>query len=131
MRTLFTDLWHKKKLRVIYPPANEASREVANLIERKNLHTPFHIWCQRICMSVCLSVCGQLWTKSSLWTVRRGEWNLPHKFHLYLINLLCFFYLQFSTIQNETKSKACCKLCFKVHVWGFMIFNLLSRLDLD
>ena len=24
----------------IYPPASEASREVANLTERKNLHTP-------------------------------------------------------------------------------------------
>ena len=32
-----------------YPPASEASREVANLTERKNPHTP-------VC-GVCLSVC--------------------------------------------------------------------------
>ena len=25
-----------------YPPASQASREVANLTERKNLHTPVH-----------------------------------------------------------------------------------------
>ena len=36
-----------------YPPASEASREVANLTERKNPHTPVpRIWCQRICLSV-------------------------------------------------------------------------------
>ena len=34
------------------PPASKASTEVANLTERKNLHTP-RIWCQRICLSVC------------------------------------------------------------------------------
>ena len=34
---------------------SEASRKVANLTERKNLHTP-RIWCQRICLSVYLSV---------------------------------------------------------------------------
>ena len=26
-----------------YPPASEASREVANLTERKNLHTPVYV----------------------------------------------------------------------------------------
>ena len=34
-----------------YPPASKASREEANLTERKNTHTP-RIWCQRICLSV-------------------------------------------------------------------------------
>ena len=38
---------------VHYPPATNASKEVANLTERKNPHT-FRIWCQRICLSVCL-----------------------------------------------------------------------------
>ena len=33
---------------------SEASREVANLIERK-IHIP-PIWCQRMCLSFCLSV---------------------------------------------------------------------------
>ena len=37
------------------PPVIEASREVANSTERKNLHTPY-IWCQRICLSVCLYI---------------------------------------------------------------------------
>ena len=36
----------------VYPPASEASREVANLTEGKNPHIP-RIWCQRICLSVC------------------------------------------------------------------------------
>ena len=38
------------------PPASEVSRELANLTERKNQHTPVRIWCQRICLSVCPSV---------------------------------------------------------------------------
>ena len=36
------------------PKAIEASREVANLTEKK--YTYPRIWCQRICPSVCLSV---------------------------------------------------------------------------
>ena len=37
-----------------YPPASEASREAANLTERKKSAYP-GIWCQRICLSsVCL-----------------------------------------------------------------------------
>ena len=32
-------------------PASEASREVANLTERKP-----HVWCQRICLSVCFII---------------------------------------------------------------------------
>ena len=43
--------WH---FRDTYPPASEASREVANLTERKNPHTPVHG------VKECLSVCGQL-----------------------------------------------------------------------
>ena len=49
-----------------YPPASEASKEVANLTERKNPHTP--IWCQRICLSVCLSI-----THFDLNSLRTGE----------------------------------------------------------
>ena len=40
-----------------YPPASEASREVANFVERKNPHMVSknlsRIWCQRIFLSVC------------------------------------------------------------------------------
>ena len=36
----------------VYPPVSEASREVANLIERKNLHGVKEF--------VCLSVCDKL-----------------------------------------------------------------------
>ena len=39
-----------------YPPANEASREVANLTERKKLHTPVYGVKEFVCLSVCLSV---------------------------------------------------------------------------
>ena len=39
-----------------HPPANEVSREVANLTERKNLHTSLYGNKE----FVCLSVCGQL-----------------------------------------------------------------------
>ena len=45
----------------ILSPASEASRKVANLTERKNLHTPYMVSknlsiCQSVCLSVCLSV---------------------------------------------------------------------------
>ena len=46
LKTLFPEI-------LDYPPASEASREVANFTERKNPHTP-RIWCQRICLPVCL-----------------------------------------------------------------------------
>ena len=39
---------------VYYPPATEASKEVANLKERKNSHT--HVQ-EFVTLSVCLSVC--------------------------------------------------------------------------
>ena len=35
-----------------YPPASEASREVANLTKRKNLHTPFYGGKEFVCLSV-------------------------------------------------------------------------------
>ena len=38
------------------PPVSEASREVANLTERKNLHTPIYSAKEFVCLSVCLSV---------------------------------------------------------------------------
>ena len=39
-----------------YPPASEASREVENLTERKNPHTPVYGVKEFVCLSVCLSV---------------------------------------------------------------------------
>ena len=40
-----------------YPLASKASREVAILTERKNLHTPVYGVKELVCLSVCLSVC--------------------------------------------------------------------------
>ena len=37
---------------LFYPPASEASREVANLTERKNLHTPVYGVKEFVCPSV-------------------------------------------------------------------------------
>ena len=42
------------------PPASKASREVANLIVRKNPHTPVYGVKEFVCLSVCLSVCYKL-----------------------------------------------------------------------
>ena len=39
-----------------YPPASKLSREVANLTERKNLHTPIYGNKEFACPSFCLSV---------------------------------------------------------------------------
>ena len=39
-----------------YPPASKASREVANLTERKNPHTPVYGVKEFVCLSVCPSV---------------------------------------------------------------------------
>ena len=38
---------------VLYPPASEASREVANLTERKNLHIPVYGVKEFFRLSVC------------------------------------------------------------------------------
>ena len=38
-------------------PVTEASKEVANLTERKNPHTPVYGVKEFVCLSVCLSVC--------------------------------------------------------------------------
>ena len=38
--------------RVVYPPGSEASMEVANLTERKNLHTPLYGIKEFVCLSV-------------------------------------------------------------------------------
>ena len=45
-----------------YPPASEASREVANLTERKNPHTPVYGVKEFVCLSVIihLYLIGQL-----------------------------------------------------------------------
>ena len=47
---------HQKEKRKNLPPASQASREVANLTERKNLHTPVYGVKEFVCLSVCLSV---------------------------------------------------------------------------
>ena len=38
---------------LFYPPASEANREVANLTERKNPHTPVYGVKEFVCLSVC------------------------------------------------------------------------------
>ena len=42
------------KILKIYPPASKASREVVNLTERKNPHTPVYGVKEFVCLSVCL-----------------------------------------------------------------------------
>ena len=44
----------------IYPPASKASKEVANLSERGNLHTPIYGVKEFFCLLVYLSVCYKL-----------------------------------------------------------------------
>ena len=39
---------------LIHPPVSKASREVANLTERKNLHTPVYGDKEFVCLSVRL-----------------------------------------------------------------------------
>ena len=56
----------------IYPPASEVSREVANLTERKNPHTPVHGVKEFVCLSVCYQIRPQL---SQDWQKRMG-WNI-------------------------------------------------------
>ena len=41
---------------LFYPPASEASMEVGNITEIKNLHTPVSGVKEFVCPSVCLSV---------------------------------------------------------------------------
>ena len=45
------------QLKLILSPASETSREVVNLTERKNPHTPVYGVKEFVCLSVCLSVC--------------------------------------------------------------------------
>ena len=91
-------------------PASEASMEVANLTERKNLHTPIYgvkefvcknqlkkswqVWLH-FCKPVFVSKTANLWLNWLFWQkiitltspILRGVWNLPHKFHLYLVHI--------------------------------------------
>ena len=39
---------------LLYTPVSEASREVANLTERKNPHTPVYGVKEFVCLSVCM-----------------------------------------------------------------------------
>ena len=43
----------KLTIKISYPPASKASREVANLTERKNPHTPVYDVKEFVCLSVC------------------------------------------------------------------------------
>ena len=76
-----------QKINTYNHPVSKASREVANLTERKKSTYP-SIWFQRICLSVCLSIrVFHFWQEIITLTspIRRGAGNLPRKFHLYLI----------------------------------------------
>ena len=87
---------------------SEASREVANLTERKNLHTPVYGVKEFVCLSICEKIVilpQKIATQTC--TIGKGVWNLPHKFHLYLINFVfpclfeCFFTISFQSIPNK------------------------------
>ena len=54
---------------MFYPLASEASREVANLTERKNPHTPVYGVNEFVCLSVCYQIQPQL---SQDWQNRMG-----------------------------------------------------------
>ena len=43
----------KKIINLFNPPVIEASREIANLTERKNQHTPVYGVKEFVCLSVC------------------------------------------------------------------------------
>ena len=68
----------------LFPLASKRSREVANLTERKNLHTPIYgvkeFVCLFICLSVYLSVCLSIrykrWPQLSRDWKNRISWNL-------------------------------------------------------
>ena len=64
-------------------PASEASREVANLTWRKNPHTPIYGVKEFVCVfKAKITLPGNEYPDSHH---SQGVWNLPHKFHLYLI----------------------------------------------
>ena len=68
-----------------FPPAIEASRGVYwNQAQKKFTH-PYteYPW-----VSVSLSLCHSFTLWPLLTTIRRGPWDLPHKFHFYLI-IIC------------------------------------------
>ena len=69
-----------------YPPASKASRDVAKITVRKNLHNPFK-WCQRICVSVCLSVCDKLWPQLLIFHLNRTKNHLKKSLQLWLHKL--------------------------------------------
>ena len=48
--------WPDRFVKTFLSPASEASKEVANLSERKNLHTPVYGVKEFICLSLCLSL---------------------------------------------------------------------------
>ena len=108
---------------IYYPPASKASRKVANLTERKNPHTPVYGVKEFVCLSVCPSVCyiykfpttervnisaplaaRPVFVHSIYLTFDNYSasphsqrlWNLPHKFHLYLIYKLNHLYHSFT-----------------------------------
>ena len=56
------NITHVVEVVVVYPPASQASREVANLTEIKNQHTPYMVSKN---LSVCLSFYKRLFELSS------------------------------------------------------------------
>ena len=46
--------YSRNKISIFDPPASEASMKVANLTERKNLHTPVYGAKEFVCLSVCM-----------------------------------------------------------------------------
>ena len=69
---------------------SEASREVANLTERKNPHPPVYGVKESVCLSVCLSVCYILsWTNTQHILCRGGEKGSHLEAHL-ILDLLKF-----------------------------------------
>ena len=77
-----------------FPPASKASREVANLTERKNPQSP-GVWCQKICLSVCRIDPSSNLALTLTRPIPRGVLNLLHKFHLYLTCVNFEVYLKF------------------------------------
>ena len=91
-------------------PASKASRQVANLTWRKNTHTPIYGVKEFVCLSAAKFDLNYLRTGEIEWAKfflnifvkkccpntypdshhSQGVWNLPHKFHLYLIIIFIY-----------------------------------------
>ena len=81
----------------IYPPASKASKEVANLTERKNMHTPVYDVKEGIIRPTarepsihtythCMSVCDKLWPQFNYPDLHHllGGMKLATQIHLFI-----------------------------------------------